>query len=63
MAEFAPAMKTTQLLPLRTLDGRLRYASYATEEDRQQILVWAQENGAKIEGGQAAAPSPMQRMT
>ncbi len=55
-------MTSTKLLPMRMADGRLRYASYADEEERQKIIAWAKENGAKV--GEDAKPtdSPLQRI-
>lgn len=41
-------MKTTRLLPVRTSDGRLTYASYADEAEKERIITWAKENGATV---------------
>jgi hypothetical protein len=45
---------TTSLLPIRTADGRLRYASYKDEAEKARILAWAQANNARV--GNAAEP-------
>ncbi len=49
-------MKTTNLLPVRTADGRLCYASYIDEAERQRIVSWARANNAQT--GPAALVSP-----
>lgn len=41
-------METTQLLPVRTADGRLSYASYKDEQEKAQIIAWAEANNAKV---------------
>jgi hypothetical protein len=40
---------TTNLLALRTPDGRLSYASYKDEQEKARILAWAQRNAAQVE--------------
>lgn len=42
-------MKTTRLLPVRTADGRLHYASYADETEKQRIIAWAKANNATVQ--------------
>lgn len=56
-------MKTIQLLPVRTADGRLCYASYADEAEKAQIVAWARRNKAAI-GPQAltAGPGPLRHI-
>ena len=47
-------MKTTRLLPVRTSDGRLHYASYADDAEKQRIIAWAKANNATVQ----AEPAP-----
>ena len=49
-------MPTTALLPIRTTDGRLIYASYKDEAEKARILAWAEANNARV--GEAAKPEP-----
>lgn len=41
-------MQVTNLIAVRTPDGRLCYASYKDEAERAQILAWAKENKAVV---------------
>lgn len=52
-------MKTTNLLPVRTVDGRLSYASYADAAEKAQIEAWARRNNA-VTGPQALIAPPGQ---
>lgn len=47
---------TTNVLPIRTADGRLLYASYKDEQEKARILAWAEEHDARV--GEAAEPTP-----
>ncbi len=49
-------MQTTALLPIRTSDGRLSYASYKDATEKAQIEAWARANGATV--GAAALIRP-----
>jgi hypothetical protein len=49
-------MPTTMLLPIRTADGRLIYASYKDETEKARIIAWAEAHKAQV--GEAAKPAP-----
>lgn len=51
------SMETTQLLPVRTADGRLSYASYKDELEKARIVDWAKAHNAKV--GAAALIQPV----
>ncbi len=55
--EESGVMKTTNLLPVRTADGRLCYASYADDAEKARILTWAKENKA-VTGPAALVAGP-----
>lgn len=56
-------MKTTNLLPVRTADGRLSYASYADDAEKARIEAWARANHA-VAGPAAliAPPGPLRHI-
>lgn len=61
--EDCSRMKTTNLLPVRTADGRLCYASYADEAEKARIEAWAKAKGASV-GPTAliAPPGPLRHI-
>ena len=42
-------MQTTNLLPLRAPDGRVSFASYRDDEEKQRILSWARAHGLEVD--------------